>query len=155
VSLGQGSWAVPDVTAFTEGIDRAVAMAERGDGEVIVLSAAGRSERDEQRLAELFTAERDQEWAEFIADCAKFDTEIDHAISQRKFTLAELEEEEQSLDQLRAGTARSRPATSLAHPLPRRPTNSSNTVKSGWLTTPSECSLPSIRCERGPSLLRN
>jgi len=101
VSLGQGSWAVPDVTAFTEGIDRAVAMAERGDGEVIVLSAAGRSERDEQRLAELFTAERDQEWAEFIADCAKFDTEIDREIRQRKFTLAELEEEEQSLDQLR------------------------------------------------------
>ena len=92
VSLGQGSWAVPDVTAFTEGIDRAVAMAERGDGEVIVLSAAGRSERDEQRLAELFTAERDQEWAEFIADCAKFDTEIDREIRQRKFTLAELEE---------------------------------------------------------------
>jgi len=94
VSLGQGSWAVPDVTAFTEGIDRAVAMAERGDGEVIVLSATGRSERDEERLAELFTAERSQEWAEFVADCAKFDTEIDREISQRKFTLAELEEEE-------------------------------------------------------------
>ena len=38
VPLGQGSWAVPDVTAFIEGIDRAVAMAERGDGEVIVPS---------------------------------------------------------------------------------------------------------------------
>ena len=101
VSLGQGSWAVPDVTAFTEGIDRAVAMAERGDGEVIVLSATGRSERDEERLAELFTAERSQERAEFVADCAKFDTEIDREISQRKFTLAELEEEEQSLDRLR------------------------------------------------------
>jgi len=101
VPLGQGSWAVPDVSAFTEGIDRAVEMARRGDGEVVMLSAAGRSERDEARLAELFTAERDQEWAEFIADCAKFDAEIDREISQGKFTVAELEEEEQSLERLR------------------------------------------------------
>jgi hypothetical protein len=37
-------------------------MAQRGGGEMVVLSAAGRSERDDARLAELFTAERDQEW---------------------------------------------------------------------------------------------
>ena len=101
VPLGQGSWAVPDATAFTEGIDRAVEMAERGGGEVVVLSAAGRSERDEARLAELFSAERNEEWAEFLADCAKFDAEIDREISQGKFTLAELEEEEQSMERLR------------------------------------------------------
>lgn len=101
VSLGQGSWAVPDANAFTEGIDRAVELAERGGGEVVVLSAAGRAERDETRLADMFTAERDQEWTEFIADCAKFEAEIDHEISQQKFTLAELEEEEQSLERLR------------------------------------------------------
>jgi sugar phosphate isomerase/epimerase len=101
VPLGQGSWAVPDANAFADGIDRAVEMAERGGGEIVVLSAAGRSERDAARLAELFTAERNQEWAEFLADCAKFDAEIDHEISQGKFTLAELEEEEQSLERLR------------------------------------------------------
>ncbi len=92
---------MPDATAFTEGIDRAVEMAERGGGEVVVLSAAGRSERDEARLAELFSAERNEEWAEFLADCAKFDAEIDREISQGKFTLAELEEEEQSMERLR------------------------------------------------------
>ncbi len=99
--LGQGSWAVPDANAFADGVDRAVEMAERGDGEVVVLTAAGRSERDEARLAAMFTAERSEEWAEFIADCAKFDAEIDREISQGKFTLAELEEEEQSLERLR------------------------------------------------------
>lgn len=101
VSLGQGSWAVPDAAAFTEGIDRAVEMAERGDGEVVVLSAVGRSEHDGARLVTLFTNEREDEWSEFIADCAKFDAEIDREIDQVKFTLAELEEEEQSLDRLR------------------------------------------------------
>ena len=101
VPLGQGSWAVPDVAAFTEGINRVVEMADRGDGEVVVLSAAGRSERDEARLVALFTNEREDEWSEFIADCAKFDAEIDREIGQAKFTLAELEEEEQSIERLR------------------------------------------------------
>jgi hypothetical protein len=101
VPLGQGSWAVPDANVFAEGIDRVVEMADRGGGEVVTLSANGRSERDGVRLAELFTAVRDQEWAEFIADCGKFDAEIDREISQGKFTLAELEEKEQSLERLR------------------------------------------------------
>lgn len=99
--LGQGSWAVPEAPAFTEGIDRAVEMAERGEGEVVVLSAVGRSERDDDRLVALFTEQREEEWSEFIADCGKFDAEIDHEIAQSKFTLAELEEEEQSLERLR------------------------------------------------------
>ena len=101
LSLGQGSWAVPDAAAFTEGINRAVEMAERGDGDVVVLSAVGRAERDEARLVTLFTDEREDEWSEFIADCGKFDVEIDREIGQAKFTLAELEEEEQSLERLR------------------------------------------------------
>ena len=101
VPLGQGSWAVPDVAAFVDGIDRAIELAQRGGGEVVVLSAAGRSDQDGARLAEMFTAERNEEWAEFLADCAKFDAEIDREIEQGKFTLAELEEEEQSLERLR------------------------------------------------------
>jgi vacuolar-type H+-ATPase subunit I/STV1 len=86
---------------FADGLDRAVELAERGDGEVVVLSAAGRSDRDDARLAEMFTAERNEEWGEFLNDCAKFDAEIDREIDQGKFTLAELEEEEQSLERLR------------------------------------------------------
>jgi len=35
------------------------------------------------------------------ADCGKFDAEIGSEIAKSKFTLAELEEEEQSLDRLR------------------------------------------------------
>src|SRR6185437_15476528 len=98
VPLGQGAWVVPAAPVFTEGVQRAVELAERGDGEVVVLSAAGRSEADESRLAAMFTAEREQEWAEFLADCGKFVAEIEKEIGQRKFTVAELEEEEQSLE---------------------------------------------------------
>jgi hypothetical protein len=101
VSLGQGAWVAPDVPVFADGITRVIELAERGDGEVLVLQATGRGETDAARLAELFTAERADEWAEFLADCGKFDAEIDKEISKGKFTLAELEEEEQSLERLR------------------------------------------------------
>src|SRR6478672_2235193 len=92
---------VPDAPVFADRIARTVELAERGDGEVTVLTAVGRAEADVARLEALFTAERAEEWAEFIADCAKFDAEIDKEIRIGKFTLAELEEEEQSLERLR------------------------------------------------------
>jgi sugar phosphate isomerase/epimerase len=101
VLLGQGVWAVPDVPVFAKGIARTVELAERGDGEVTVLTAAGRDQPDAARLEALFTADRDEEWAEFLADCAKFDAEIDKEIRIAKFTMAELEEEEHSLERLR------------------------------------------------------
>jgi hypothetical protein len=101
VPLGQGCWAVPEVPAVAGGVARAVELARRGDGEVIALRAAGREEADAARLEQLFTEARQAEWAEFAADCGKFSAEIDAEIAKGKFTLAELEEEEQSLDRLR------------------------------------------------------
>ena len=65
-------------------------------------AAGGRAQRsDAARLEQLFTEARQDEWAEFLADCGKFSAEIDAEIGKGKFTLAELEEEEQSLDRLR------------------------------------------------------
>lgn len=99
--LGQGTWAVPDVPGFADGITRVIELAERGEGEVVVLEATGRGEHDTARLLALFTVEREDEWAEFVADCGKFDAEIDKEIGKRRFAMAELEEEEQSLERLR------------------------------------------------------
>ena len=99
--LGQGVWAVPTTPAFTGGLDRAVRLAERGDGEVVLLEAAARDEANAARLEGLFTAAREAEWAEFVSDCAKYEAELDKEIGTQKFTLAELDEEEQSLDRLR------------------------------------------------------
>lgn len=101
LSLGQGTWAVPDVPGFADGVTRVIELAQRGEGEVVVLDAAGRAEQDGARLEALFTAERNEEWTEFLADCGKFEAEIDKEIRKRKLTMAELEEEEQSLERLR------------------------------------------------------
>ena len=101
VSLGQSAWAAPDVPGFTAGIARVGELATRGDGQLVVLQATGRSEQDADWLEAAFTTLRQEEWTEFLADCAKFDAEIDKEFSQQKLTMAELEEEEQTLDRLR------------------------------------------------------
>jgi flagellar biosynthesis regulator FlaF len=99
--LGQGVWAVPTTPAFTQGLERAIRVAERGDGEVLVLDAAGRDEANTARLEALFTAARQAEWVEFLSECGKYEAELDKELRTEKFTLAELDEEEQSLERLR------------------------------------------------------
>lgn len=52
-------------------------------------------------MVDAFRRAREHEWGEFVADCGKFTAEIDREIAKQKFTFAELEEEEQSLERLR------------------------------------------------------
>ncbi|WP_406199557.1 chromate resistance protein ChrB [Streptomyces sp. NBC_01017] len=101
LSLGQGVWGVPDVPVFGDGIARALELTERAGGEAVSLAATGRGAQDGQRLRTMFTAARSADWAEFLADCGKFEQELAKEIRIAKFTLAELEEEEQSLERLR------------------------------------------------------
>ncbi len=101
VSLGQGVWAAPDLPFFTEGVQRATALAERAAGEVIALTSQGRTDSDATRLERIYNESRAADWAEFLADCTKFESELAKEIRIQKFTLAELEEEEQSLERLR------------------------------------------------------
>ena len=101
LSLGHGVWALPLTPAFSEGVERAVKLVERGQGEVLLLDASGRDETQAARLEALFTAAREAEWAEFLADCAKYEAELEREVATGKFTRAELDEEEQSLERLR------------------------------------------------------
>ena len=101
VSLGQSAWLAPAAPVFADGIARAVQLVQAAGGEAVVLDASGRQPADAERLAEVYSAAREAEWTEFLADCAKYEAELDNEIRTKKFTLAELEEEEQSLERLR------------------------------------------------------
>lgn len=101
LSLGQGVWAMPDVPVFAPGLARATELAEAAGGTVTVLEATGRTPQDTGRLTAMFDAAREEEWTEFLADCGKYEDELDKETAIEKFTLAELEEEEQSLERLR------------------------------------------------------
>jgi len=101
LSLQQATWAVPARRDFTDAISRALALIERAEGGALVFDAAPRGPEMTAQLEALFTAEREEEWSEFLAECNKFDHEIAKEIRTQKFTAAELDEEEQNLERLR------------------------------------------------------
>lgn len=100
LSLQNGTWAIPSGQQFDDALARAVALIERADSKPLLFDATPTGVTGAS-LEELFTAEREAEWAEFVSDCAKFDAEVASEIAKEKFTLAELDEEEQNLDRLR------------------------------------------------------
>jgi ChrB-like protein len=101
LSLGQSVWALPATPAFTQSVDRAVELVARGGGEALLLDARGQDDVQARQLEDLFTSMREDEWLEFIRECEKYEAELDHELAQGKLTLAELDEEEQSLERLR------------------------------------------------------
>ncbi|MFJ5957945.1 Chromate resistance protein ChrB [Paenarthrobacter sp. NPDC092416] len=100
VPLSPGTWIVPAHPAFEEGLERARVLVARGSGAWTAVDASPRGD-GAVTFREAFVAARTEEWAEFMADCGKFEQEIAKEISRKKFTFAELEEEEQSLERLR------------------------------------------------------
>jgi hypothetical protein len=101
LSIGQGVWALPTAPAFDQGLERTLKLIDRGGGEALLLHATGRDRSQSKRLEARFTSAREDEWGEFLGECDKFKAELDREFAKQKFTLAELDEEEQSLDRLR------------------------------------------------------
>jgi hypothetical protein len=102
IPLGAGIWALPSTALTTLMLERITDLTARApDGELLVLEGHGRDTYSQDRLREQYTAAREAEWAEFLSDCAKFHAELAREVATEKFTLAELEEEEQSFHRLR------------------------------------------------------
>ena len=101
VALGQATWALPDLPAVAPVLDRVRGLVATAEGTLLVLAAHGRSAADADHLDGLWVSAREAEWTELVADCGKYLAELDHEEEIGKYTLAELEEEEQSLDRLR------------------------------------------------------
>lgn len=101
ISLGGGTWAVPATGAFLPGIDRVEALAREAKGGVLALDARARDEATGAQLEAAFNDARAAEWVEFCSECDKFVDEIAKEQRIGKLTLAELDEEEHSLERLR------------------------------------------------------
>ncbi|HKN50388.1 MAG TPA: Chromate resistance protein ChrB [Actinomycetota bacterium] len=100
VALQQATWAAPRGELFDAAVARAVGLVERAEGQALVVDVAG-PETSLAALEALFTAEREEEWGEFLAECDKYEVELASEVAKEKFTLAELDEEEQSHERLR------------------------------------------------------
>lgn len=101
VPVSQGTWALPDADTFRAALARASELAAEGGGSVASFAVTPQDEAARTLVVETFREARIEEWREFTADCGKFEDEIAREIAKRKFTFAELEEEEHSLDRLR------------------------------------------------------
>jgi hypothetical protein len=101
VTLGQSVWLIPATAAFDDGVSRVVGLVQGADGEILVLRVAGSDDDNARRLEDLYGAAREEEWQEFLTECARYQAEVAKEIAKEKFTVAELDEEEQSLERLR------------------------------------------------------
>jgi hypothetical protein len=100
VTLQQGTWAVPGGEPFEAGFAQVVEAITAAGGQPVVLAVAD-DQASAGQLETLFTEQREAEWAEFISDCGKYEAELADEVAKGKLTLAELDEEEQSLERLR------------------------------------------------------
>ena len=96
VSIQQATWALP--TTASAVLERVAELVERADGDLLAFDA---EPRDAGRLEALYTQTREEEWLEFVRESDKYEAELDHEEAIGKFTPAELDEEEQSLERLR------------------------------------------------------
>ncbi len=101
VQLGQGSWALPDAPPFDGFADKIVTLVGQHEGDVLALSASAIDAITRERIRSLYDDARRAEWTEFVSECGKCLAELDKEIRIEKFTLAELDEEEQNVDRLR------------------------------------------------------
>jgi len=102
VPLAAGTWALPDLPVVAPVVERVTALVGRcDDGELVRLRASGWGEIDEATMAAMFKSARDEEWRELTTEAQRYLAEIAKEHRTEKYTLAELEEEEQSLDRLR------------------------------------------------------
>ncbi len=100
VALQSATWAIPTGDRFDEGLERATALVKRSGGQALCFEVAA-SEETLAAVETLYTAEREAEWVEFCSECDKSEAELHGEIEKEKFTLAELDEEEQNVDRLR------------------------------------------------------
>jgi hypothetical protein len=100
LTLQQGTWAVPDGEPFEAGLAQVVEAIKAAGGQPVVLAVA-EDQASTAQLEALFTEQREAEWAEFLSDCGKYEAELAGEVAKGKLTLAELDEEEQSLERLR------------------------------------------------------
>lgn len=100
VPLQQGTWVLPEGEGFDDGLSQVIATISEAGGQPVVLKVAD-DDAGAVSLEEMFTAQREAEWGEFLSDCGKYEAELAGEVAQGKLTLAELDEEEESLDRLR------------------------------------------------------
>ncbi|GHO47503.1 Chromate resistance protein ChrB [Ktedonospora formicarum] len=97
VNLQGGAWVLPYATTYDQILQRLLTEIEHQGGSGWLLEARAPSEGMHQRLIARFQQERAKDYQEFRERCQEFLHELEKETQARKFTFAELEENEQDL----------------------------------------------------------
>lgn len=100
VGLQNGVWVLPHTPEQERFLQELLDYVQEQHASGQVLIARPASEAVQQDILARFHADRDQEYAEFCEQCQTFLDEIEKETARRKFTFAELEENEQNLQRL-------------------------------------------------------
>jgi len=132
---------VPDGEPFEAGFAQVLEEIKAAGGQPVVLAVAEDQDSVAQ-LEALFTAQREAEWSEFLSDCGKYEAELADEVAKGKLTLAELDEEEQSLDRLRRWYRTIRARTCSGRPAPPWPNGGPRNAPRPWKPSPSRSTKP-------------
>ncbi len=100
VGLQNGVWILPSSAKHASFMEELLAYVEKHEGSGQIFEVKALNQAVQTDLIEKFKADRGQEYAEFSERCQAFLAEIDKETSQKKFTFAELEENERDLEKL-------------------------------------------------------
>ena len=105
-SLQNGVWILPKNEQSTIFMERLLAYIKEQEASGQIFTVGALNETVQEDIVSRFNSDRDQEYEEFLEQCAGFTAEIEKETGNKKFTFAELEENEQNLQRLRKWFAR-------------------------------------------------
>lgn len=91
---------LPDSTANRELFQSLSREIEQSGGESLLLEARALGAAEQEKIVDRFNAERDEEYCEFLEQCAAFLAVIRRETERQNFTFGELEENEEGWQRL-------------------------------------------------------
>jgi len=100
VNVQQSMWVLPYNKENYSALEKISQDIELNNGETLLMESKFFDDRHEERVIALVNQKRNEEYLEFINECEKYLRELEKEITIKKFTFAELEEEEEELQKL-------------------------------------------------------
>ena len=100
VILGQSVWFLPATKDNEEFMQKVSNEIRQNGGNSYIMRMVPQDESTSQRILDAFNAARDEEYGELLEQCENLIIELEKETSRKKFTFAELEENEDELQKL-------------------------------------------------------
>jgi len=102
VNIQQSMWIMIYSDENYEILNKLSQDIESDNGTSFLMECIFYDEKHEERIVLIYNEMRNDEYKEFISECKKYLKELEKEISIKKFTFAELEEEEEELQKLKS-----------------------------------------------------